>query len=266
MNKLLSVVIPTYNRQAKTVEAINSVYSLFPELVEIIVIDDASLAPFACSSVNCNNVDVRVVRVESNGGAGLSRKIGVSHAKANTVAFLDSDDCYSSTWIDDVLKLINNNSSHHFIIVGSVIGGSIIHAMVFKLLMATPTSLQLIFTRVITIFFNPFYTPSLVINKEDCSFHDSLRYCEDYYTFSSAIFKADKIYILQDNACTIGREPNTTGGLSNSNQEMFAGELTVRKSMLFMSVVPIRYRVIVPFGFLYQYMRRLIKSILMRVK
>lgn len=262
MKKLISVVIPTYNRQSKTIEAISSVYSVSPELIEIIVVDDASLDLFTCSSISCNNIDVRIVRVENNGGAGLARKIGVENAQADVIAFLDSDDCYDLSWIDNVLELICSNKCTNVIIMGQVKGASRMHGFVYKLLMSVPKFLQLMLTRLITVFFNPFYTPSLVMSKQNCKFHESLRYCEDYYTFSSAIFKADKIYILQNNACVIGREPNTAGGLSNSNQKMFAGELSVRKSMLFMSDVPIGYKFIIPLGFLYQYFRRAVKNII----
>lgn len=261
MKKLISVIIPTYNRQFKTIEAINSVYSISPELIEIIVVDDASLEPFACSNVNCNNIDVRVVRVENNGGAGLARKVGVENARADIVAFLDSDDCYYHNWLDNVLNLIYTNQSLNLIIVGQVNGASRVHVLVYQLLMSAPKFLQLMLTRLITVFFNPFYTPSLVMSKTNCSFHDSLRYCEDYYTFSRAVFKAGKIYILPNDACIIGREPNTVGGLSHSNQNMFAGELSVRKSMFFMDNIPIVYKFIVPLGFLYQYFRQVIKNI-----
>ncbi len=261
MKKLISVIIPTYDRQSKTVEAINSVYSISPELIEIIVIDDASLEQFTYSRFNCNNIDVRIIRLDSNGGAGLARKVGVENAQADVIAFLDSDDFYYVNWLDDVMKVVNQNSHANLIIVGQVNGASKVHALVYKLLMSIPKFLQLMCTRLITVFFNPFYTPSLVMCKQNCRFHESLRYCEDYYTFYSAIFKADKIYILQNNACLIGREPNTAGGLSNSNQKMFAGELSVRKSMFFMGDLPIGYKFIVPLGFLYQYFRLVSKNI-----
>lgn len=262
MKKLISVIIPTYNRQFKTIEAINSVYSISPELIEIIVVDDASLEPFACSNVNCNNIDVRVVRVENNGGAGLARKIGVENAQANIVAFLDSDDCYCSNWLDNVLKLIYKNHNLNLIIVGQVNGASRVHALVYQILMSAPKFLQLILTRLITVFFNPFYTPSLVMSKPNCSFHDSLRYCEDYYTFSRAVFKADKIYILQNNACIIGREPNTVGGLSDSRKKMYLGELMVRSEMLFLPSMNLFYKIFVPLGYLYQVVRISVKYFL----
>lgn len=266
MKKLISVIIPTYNRQSKTEDAINSVFSVSPEVVEIIVVDDASHELFTYNKTNCHNIDVHTVRVVENGGAGIARKVGVENAQADVVAFLDSDDCYNSGWVDNVMTLLCSDNPNKFIIVGQVNGASRVHALVYKLLMVTPKFLQLIITRFITIFFNPFYTPSLVISKQSCCFHESIRYCEDYYTFSSAIFKVNEIYILEDNACIIGREPNTVGGLSHSNQKMFAGELSVRKSMFFMADVPIAYKLIVPLGFLYQYFRQVIKNIIRGLK
>lgn len=267
MKKLISVIIPTYNRQSKTEDAINSVFSLSPELVEIIVVDDSSNELFTYSKTNCHNIDVHIIRVVENGGAGLARKVGVENAQADVVTFLDSDDCYDSGWIDRIIKLLGtrkNNSS--LVIVGQVNGASKIHALIYRLLMRTPVFLQLPLTRLITIFFNPFYTPSLVISKENCRFHKTLRYCEDYYTFSSAIFKTCYIYILKNNSCIIGREPNTVGGLSHANQKMFAGELSVRVSLLSMNNVSIIYKCIVPLGIIYQYSRKFIKNIIKGLK
>jgi glycosyltransferase involved in cell wall biosynthesis len=56
MGKLISIIIPTYNRQSKTVDAINSVRSTSPEQVEIMVVDDASSELFTTSNTNCNNI------------------------------------------------------------------------------------------------------------------------------------------------------------------------------------------------------------------
>jgi GT2 family glycosyltransferase len=88
----VSVIIPTYNRGAFIVEAIESVLAQTYPSVEIVVVDDGStddtldrLAPYQS----------RLTLVNTNhGGAPHARNAGMLVAKGKYVAFLDSDDRY----------------------------------------------------------------------------------------------------------------------------------------------------------------------------
>lgn len=96
--KIVSVVIPTYNRAAQVPDAVRSVLAQKEVVCEVIVIDDgskddteATLAPFAGS--------IRYIRTE-NGGVSAARNRGIREATGEWVAFLDSDD----TWHPDKLR------------------------------------------------------------------------------------------------------------------------------------------------------------------
>jgi GT2 family glycosyltransferase len=89
----LTVIIPTYQRQAETLRALESVASQGVE-AEIIVVDDASPTPFALSSSLERRANtIKLIRRSENGGAGAARNTGIAAAGSDIITFLDSDDC-----------------------------------------------------------------------------------------------------------------------------------------------------------------------------
>ncbi len=95
----VSVIIPTYNRADYIVRAINSVLAQTYRNYEIIVVDDGStdetralLEPYA-NYVNYVYQD--------NAGPAAARNKGISLAKGEWLAFLDSDD----TWLPNKLEV-----------------------------------------------------------------------------------------------------------------------------------------------------------------
>jgi glycosyltransferase involved in cell wall biosynthesis len=102
----ISVVLPTYNRQASVARAINSVLAqraeeaggtasgLEPERFELIVVDDASQDGTADYLATLADPHIRVIRNARNGGPSAARNVGLAAAQAEIVAFLDSDDVY----------------------------------------------------------------------------------------------------------------------------------------------------------------------------
>lgn len=86
----VSIIIPTYNRAALVVRAVQSVLAQTEDGDEVIVIDDGSidntrevLAPFQDR--------IRYIRTK-NAGCGAARNRGVREARNLLVAFYDSDD------------------------------------------------------------------------------------------------------------------------------------------------------------------------------
>ncbi|RGE46048.1 glycosyltransferase family 2 protein [Comamonas testosteroni] len=129
----ISVVIPTYDRIELTLRAIDSVKTKNPELVEIIVVDDAGKDVFFFPSHNNKNgVSVQVVRMSVNSGAGLARMRGVESASGQYVAFLDSDDEYVEGWIDSLIS--HSGGGGGILFVGRSIGGKKICVIVRKFL------------------------------------------------------------------------------------------------------------------------------------
>ncbi len=93
----VSVVIPAYNAEAFLEEAIESVLDLEGCDVEIIVVDDGSSDGTA--AVVSNYGDAITLMSQENQGLTSARNAGLGVARADYVAFLDSDDRFLSNKI-----------------------------------------------------------------------------------------------------------------------------------------------------------------------
>jgi glycosyltransferase involved in cell wall biosynthesis len=92
---LVSVVIPSFNRQACLRRAIDSVIAQSYRPIEIIVVDDGSTDGTidTFTGLECG-VPFLFHPLESNMGAAIARNRGVELANGPFIAFLDSDDLW----------------------------------------------------------------------------------------------------------------------------------------------------------------------------
>ena len=98
MNKLVSVIIPTYNREHTILRAVNSVISQDYKHFEIIIVDDGSTDNTKKLFENRSDV---IYKYQENKGVSVARNFGISHAKGDYIAFLDSDD----EWLSHKLSM-----------------------------------------------------------------------------------------------------------------------------------------------------------------
>ena len=90
---MVSVVIPTYNRQDLILEAIHSVLDQVYEDFELIVVDNASVDQTLERLKGIKDPRVKIL-VEERRGASFARNTGICHAQGQFLAFLDSDDLW----------------------------------------------------------------------------------------------------------------------------------------------------------------------------
>jgi len=112
---LFSVIIPLYNKAAYIERAIQSVLSQTFQEFELIVVDDGSTDdPFVQLSVISYQLSVdapenfKKIRViqQRNQGVSTARNNGVKLAKYDYIAFLDADDSWETTYLEEMNGLI----------------------------------------------------------------------------------------------------------------------------------------------------------------
>ncbi len=107
MTPEVSVIIPTYNRRAMLLEAIDSVLAQSSQSFELIVIDDGSTDGTAEQLTRLDKA-IRFERIDHCGPAA-ARNRGVALASAPLIAFLDSDDLWAPTKLERQLAFMNAN-------------------------------------------------------------------------------------------------------------------------------------------------------------
>lgn len=96
MEKLISVVIPTYNRAYVLEKAIASVQNQTYKELEILVIDDGSTDNTKELFEGISDNRIRYIRNPKNCGVSHTRNLGIAAAKGAYIAFQDSDDVWKS--------------------------------------------------------------------------------------------------------------------------------------------------------------------------
>ena len=108
-----SVIIPTYNRQELLRQALDSVWAQTFTDYEVIVVDDGS-ADGTLDYLNSLGDRVQVLR-QANQGPGAARNLGLSIARGDYIAFLDSDDLWFPWSLTIYARVIEQNGAPSFI-------------------------------------------------------------------------------------------------------------------------------------------------------
>jgi glycosyltransferase involved in cell wall biosynthesis len=88
--RAITVVIPTYNRAALLMRAVESALAQTVPPMEILVVDDGSTDDTAAVCARWSD-PVRYIATP-NGGVARARNVGIAHARGEWIALLDSDD------------------------------------------------------------------------------------------------------------------------------------------------------------------------------
>ena len=110
----VSVIIPTYNREAFLQRSINSVDKQSLPCAEIIVVDDGSTdnSSVLLATIKENSrTPVVTIRTE-NRGVAAARNLGVKKARYNIISFLDSDDHWNRKKIEKQYSTFKNQNTY----------------------------------------------------------------------------------------------------------------------------------------------------------
>ncbi|NQV50334.1 MAG: glycosyltransferase family 2 protein [Candidatus Marinimicrobia bacterium] len=108
--KLVSVIIPTFNRRALLEQAIQSVLNQTYINIEVMIIDDCSTDDTASYVQSISDTRVRYFRNEQTLFAPESRNVGILKAEGDFIAFLDDDDKWLPTKLERQIPLFDDEA------------------------------------------------------------------------------------------------------------------------------------------------------------
>lgn len=102
---LVSVIVPVRDRFALAERTLLSVARQTHRPIEVIVVDDASEPAFV-PPPPAPGLDLRLLRLDRNGGPGAAREAGRKQARGEFLAYLDSDDFWASTHLSSLVAAL----------------------------------------------------------------------------------------------------------------------------------------------------------------
>lgn len=191
MDRLVSVIIPTFNR-AKTIrQIVLSVLEQTYSNIEVIVVDDGSTDNTVEVLKSIRDTRLRCLVNERNSGACYSRNLGIDNSNGSIIAFEDSDDFWLPHKLQKNLDELDANNADA-VFSSYILNEQIVHPNV---------NLNESEDKVKTIFLNTCIgTPTLVVKKEIMEkerFDEKLPRFQDY-DLSIRLVSKYNVYFIPD--------------------------------------------------------------------
>lgn len=113
---MISIVIPLYNKEQSIVRTLDSVLAQTYKDYEVIIVNDGSTDHsrevveeyIQLSIINSRNGEQSSIRLinQSNSGVCSARNRGIQEAQGEYIAFLDGDDLWAPTYLEELAALI----------------------------------------------------------------------------------------------------------------------------------------------------------------
>ncbi|MFT3754073.1 MAG: glycosyltransferase family A protein [Paludibacter sp.] len=109
---MFSIIIPLYNKAPYIRKALESVFAQTYTDFELIVVDDGSTdnslenLRFTIHDLQLSDEKIRVIE-QANRGVSTTRNNGVKLAKYDYIAFLDADDWWEPSYLEEMKRLID---------------------------------------------------------------------------------------------------------------------------------------------------------------
>jgi GT2 family glycosyltransferase len=119
MDKLVSVIIPSYNDGDILPRAVKSAL-MQRHLLELIIVNDCSTDDSLSVSERLCDLDPRmaVFSTPSNGGPAAARNYGASFARGHYLSFLDTDDEYLAHFLETTVAMLETAQGMHAVKTG----------------------------------------------------------------------------------------------------------------------------------------------------
>jgi glycosyltransferase involved in cell wall biosynthesis len=109
-NPIVSVIVPCYNSAKTVTETLNSILNQTFEGYEIFVIDDISTDSNELEKVLSGFYEkIIFIKNKKNAGVSPTRNYCSTIAKGKYIAFLDADDIWHKTYLEEQISYLNDN-------------------------------------------------------------------------------------------------------------------------------------------------------------
>lgn len=108
MNALVSIITPSYNAAIFIAETIQSVQNQTHQNWEMIIVDDGSSdeTERVILSIIQNDNRIQFHKLSQNSGPAVARNTGIEKASGDYMTFIDADDIWFPTFIENSIKTI----------------------------------------------------------------------------------------------------------------------------------------------------------------
>ena len=253
----ISIVVPYYN-------ASDCLERLFGSLadyaqrddIEIIIVNDCSAQKHAQALIDYAAKkawsSLSIVHSERNGGAAKARKIGIQRARAEYIAFLDSDDAWALNKLDPQLAAMRatdaaiSGCACEQITLGSLDQRRSVPAPHYDAIPYSPWR---------AMFANAYSTPTVMVRRDVANTHpfsDSLRYSEDVDCWRRVVLDQGGIIVQQPNAFMFKHAfLSESGSLSSATVKMSLGQVKSLLNLLTHPTIKWRYKFCVPIAIIW---------------
>lgn len=109
---LISVIIPFYKKINYIEKTILSILNQTYQKFEIIIVyDDQNLEDLVIlKKIIDKKKKIKIIINKKNLGAGLSRNVGIKHAKGEYIAFIDADDLWNEYKLEKQIRFMKQNN------------------------------------------------------------------------------------------------------------------------------------------------------------
>lgn len=107
----VSIITPIYNSEKYLKETIESVLNQSYTNFELILINDKSTDSSLKICESYKDERIKIIDLKENGGVCKARNIGIKEASGRYIAFLDSDDIWTETKLEEQLNFMKENKA-----------------------------------------------------------------------------------------------------------------------------------------------------------
>ena len=114
MNRLISIILPVFNRRIIVLDTIKSILRQSYKNFELIIVDDCSTdGTFELlKKIYKNEKKIKIFTTKKNSGTPAHpRNLGITKSKGNIICFCDSDDLWEKDKLESQLKYLKNKDT-----------------------------------------------------------------------------------------------------------------------------------------------------------